>query len=70
MERETSHAPDKARAAEEGPTQSPAAAAEEPEQRAEVDRILARLDTEIPKAMKEMDALLARLRRPIKAMAA
>jgi hypothetical protein len=29
---------------------------------ADIDRILARLDTEIPEAMKEMDALLTRLR--------
>jgi hypothetical protein len=28
----------------------------------DTDRILARLDVEIPEAMKEMDALLARLR--------
>jgi hypothetical protein len=29
---------------------------------ADIDRILARLDTEIPETMKEMDALLTRLR--------
>jgi hypothetical protein len=30
----------------------------------DIYRILTRLDTEIPQAMKEMDALLARLRTP------
>ena len=32
------------------------------EMQLDIDRILARLDVEIPEAMKEMDALLARLR--------